>query len=478
MSWQGLLVSNSSDNTQRFNREMILSRKQNDLVKHIEEICKALEFIENFEFLGLEYVPEEDKINTWNRVNIGESRLEEVEMVFKLKLKEEEEIVRKRMFIPKLVDNFFFVLNGVKYFPIHQIVDRGVFVSPKAQSYSIKTLFMPIRFEYRKITLKSINGDELEGLDFKLNLFKQKLPFILYFLAKKGLGKTCKYFGLSYNDDLCFYDENEIDVKTMKEHADDHYFFQIGKKYHMMVKKTAINDEYKKSVIFSLAAVLKDSFHDKEKDRSCWLKLLGSKFTKNTNTCEEKAEKVLLSLERILDENTKKILSNIEDKDKKNTYSLIRWMMKTFETNRFQNNMSLGYKRVQCWEYVSQPLLRSFNVSINRILNTRGVTMKTLRSIFNIGPNFLIKRLLVNELLRYSGTTNNIELFGAALKITFKGQGSIAEGSDVSDKQRGLHPSYIGNLSLVSTSAGDPGLSTLLSPFSNLKNGIFELPTT
>jgi hypothetical protein len=104
-------------------------------------------------------------------------------------------------------------------------------------------------------------------------------------------------------------------------------------------------------------------------------------------------------------------------------------------------------------------------------MNTRNLTIKTITGVFNIRQNFFIKRMIRNELIRYKGAVNNFDLFNCALKITFK---NTRGSGEVSDKYRGIHPSYIGCIGLVTSSASDPGMSGSISPFASITpNGIF-----
>jgi hypothetical protein len=119
--------------------------------------------------------------------------------------------------------------------------------------------------------------------------------------------------------------------------------------------------------------------------------------------------------------------------------------------------------------------LEFFSFAIYRLNNTRNLTMKTLTGIFNIGPNFLLKRLLNNELIRYSDAVNDASLFNTSLCVTFKGKGSVTGSSgSVADKYREIHDTYLGNVSIVASSAGDPGMSTTISPFCRIEKGRFK----
>ena len=64
----------------------------------------------------------------------------------------------------------------------------------------------------------------------------------------------------------------------------------------------------------------------------------------------------------------------------------------------------------------------------------------------------VIKNMIVNELLRYYNAPNEINLYTALLKYTYSGNQAISS-KNVSNKQRDVHPSYTGRLSLIASSA-------------------------
>jgi hypothetical protein len=97
----------------------------------------------------------------------------------------------------------------------------------------------------------------------------------------------------------------------------------------------------------------------------------------------------------------------------------------------------------------------------------------------NIGAMFLVKRLVTNELLRYSNVNNALNLFSVALKFSARGPQSLgAGGGNVLVKYRSIHPSFIGNLSLNASSAEDPGLGGTLIPFCDNIDSMFFVPKT
>jgi hypothetical protein len=85
---------------------------------------------------------------------------------------------------------------------------------------------------------------------------------------------------------------------------------------------------------------------------------------------------------------------------------------------------------------------------------------------------YVIKQTVTSELLRYYNSSNEMNLYSAFLKYTFRGPQSL--NKTVTMQQRDLHPSYAGRLSLIASSASDPGLSGSLTPFIEEYNYYFE----
>jgi hypothetical protein len=78
-------------------------------------------------------------------------------------------------------------------------------------------------------------------------------------------------------------------------------------------------------------------------------------------------------------------------------------------------------------------------------------------------------------LLRYNNAVNGIDLFNSALKASFKGPQSMVTGStsNVGVRYRGLHQSYIDKISLTFSSAGDPGMTIMFTPFVEISDDFF-----
>ena len=115
--------------------------------------------------------------------------------------------------------------------------------------------------------------------------------------------------------------------------------------------------------------------------------------------------------------------------------------------------------------------------STYRLLNkTSDLTLKDRQQLFStIHPMYLIQKIGTAELLRYYGGVNAIELFNPNLKFSFRGpQGLGGSSKDINNAYRGLHPSYIGRLSLTASSAGDPGITGTIVPFCETEDFYFS----
>ena len=143
----------------------------------------------------------------------------------------------------------------------------------------------------------------------------------------------------------------------------------------------------------------------------------------------DKADKSIASLERILDERTKKNLRELGDDEKRNTFDVVQHMMWNYEEIHKMDGLDLYTRRIRLYEYLIFPLLIKWSEIAVRILNSRNVDMKRLETVFsNIGAMFLVKRLITNELLRYSNITNALNLFSVALKFSARGPQSLGAG--------------------------------------------------
>jgi hypothetical protein len=468
MASQSELMAAVSDTSERFDTKTIFMRDEDDFMEHVDTICKSLEVLEGVKYVGAEINDDETAIfSKWKTKPIEVSRLRMLTIRFKLTFKEETMDIEKTIQLPRIVDNFFFVLGGVRSFPILRAVDVNFVVTPEL--YSIKTLLMPVRFKYKKAKRKTTSGEVIKYRSFTLNIFKYALCPMSYFFAKFGVFETVSYFGLNYGEDFSII---ELGRKALQRIHEDEEFvaFHITGDHYVKLRRSVLEDPGMASVACMIIAHLEhaSSFED---NPDFWISKLGNVFTKTASSYHDKGMKILFSLERIVNENSKENLP-IPAEHKLDTYGVLRWMLLRFEEHRRMDSMDLEQKKIQCWEYLLEPLLLHFSKRAYATINTRTMSIKTLKNMFNIREGFLLGKYATNELLRFAGCVNDCDLFNAALRMTFAG--ASGSGQEVTLRARGIHPSYVGNVGLVTSSASNPGMTATIVPFAQVRNCRFR----
>ena len=121
--------------------------------------------------------------------------------------------------------------------------------------------------------------------------------------------------------------------------------------------------------------------------RENWIKRLS-----NNNTVE-KGNDILVFVNRLMDETTKKILKlNTHNKD--DVYAVLRWIMQNFNNLRLKDNLSLDNKRLRCNEYIASLLTIEFSKRLNKIITLGAkATMTDFMDMFKIPGNLLIQKM-------------------------------------------------------------------------------------
>lgn len=522
----------SDANPERFNKEFILSRQDQDILKYVQDIFKALEILDEIKVDEITINHDEasfgpikaqhhyykailpsrlDKIHYRIRVTPSEDTgLEEIELgeIGKKEKKESSEsfIREGDIYINKLIDNCFYINEGVRYFLIYQIVDNATYGTDDC--VSLKSLLMPITLRQHIITaVPEYNKDPVDLKAFEALLFAKRINPILYVLGKESYNFLVKYklkdsenayeewskykepelinkinsfFGTDfefseYIDKLNTEGRTIFKIKSERPRSTDPccYVSVSDEKLKNDPMTRAVlgsildirNETRKKRIIFSYDQLISPWF---------WIDKLSSFFTKNSDYMKKfnKIKTMLISLNRLMDDTTRNIL-NIPEEDKKDTLTIIRYIMRNFDQLMNEDAQDLKNKRLRLFEYQLYPLRYYFSAQIYRVLNSPTRSKAILDRIFsNLSPMFVIKQTITSELLRYYNSTNDMNLYSAFLKYTFRGPQSL--NKTVAAQQRDLHPSYAGRLSLIASSASDPGMSGTLTPFIEEYNYYFE----
>jgi len=453
------------DKVEKFNEDIIVNFRKNDsMVDYLVDVCKALEAVEYIKYDGYEIIENEYEfpIKASPTLPIDDSRLYLAIFKFTLTKDGKVEKVKLPLYLPKLINGYYYILAGSKYYAIYQNVDSATYNT--GSCVILKSMLMPIIVKAEKKSFISVGGEKVSGRIFSLNMFKRIINIMYYYFAIGGLTKTLKYFNL---DKLISYkgidDISEDKAKNSKKFL----YFAIGKTGYLKVNRDILNDKEAKNYLITILDIFKKRTDiNNLEDVKCWKIKLGALFTTNNNNQLHKSKTILISLRRILDDRTKKNL-HINEKDKKNIFSTIRWITNNFDTLMNMNNFSLENKRLRLSEYMLTPFTRYMSNKTYRLLNSRTLKMSKIKGIFRVNPMTIISDLQVSDLLRYCNAVNDNDIFNCGVKFSNRGPQALGEGSKktVSIYYRGIHSSHFGRLSLNSCSSNDPGLSGCLTPF-------------
>jgi len=466
-------------NPERFNEKFIRMKEDdiNNVLEYIDDVCFSMENIDGVTYLGSSIEKDESKLLTERKSQeVSISRQSRINIKFKIESRDERlkkdnmEVLDIPIYIPKLIDGYYFTFNGNNYFPIYQLVDKSTYVIGYGDNrkLALKTLLMPIvLIQNKKEYLFENEENELAitGRMYQISLFGRSPNFLYYYFAKFGLEGTIEYFGLA----------DSISIVNVKEGTPEYDKFQkanlvyslsatlhIGLNYENF-PETEMADDFIVSIIDLFE---NEKFRFSASSKSYWEKKFGAMFTKNMNNQAEKAQKLLISFERILDSRTKKVIE-FPDEYKEDIYGTVFWMLSNFSKLVAKDNIDLKNKRLRLVEYIIYPLVSRFSTNTYRNFNDKSkTTFKKLKSLFRIKPGILIKGIITNELLRYDNAVNGSDLFTAGLRVSQKGpQSIISNKSEPPVKYRDIHPSYIGTVSLTHSSASEPGMNMCFTPF-------------
>lgn len=468
-----------------FNNDLIYARKNDDTASFVFDIFKSLEVIEGIQILNVREVENEAEFPiSAGFKRIDYSRLKMIEVTIKVAYDGEEETFTRVLYAPRLVDDFFYFLNGSTYFPVFQFIDRGTYRT--RDRLTLKTMLLPLPFikieDTVEISSLHKDGYIYNGSVYKVDLFSSPINPINYFFAHRGVAETIKYLGY---EDYIFLDEAE-NFKAHPVDPAEFAVFEVSKRVNMIVNRALLDSEPDEArTIMTILLALRDARFSLDDltiteenpfpDQLIWLRRLGKNFTKSNTKTDEKGAKILNSFVNIVETRTRENLSFLAESDREDTFAIVRWIMKTFGELSKVDNMDLTTKRIRISEYIVHNLLLKMSNNRYRLINTKRKTFKTLKNIFMyISPMFLINQLVKNELLYYSNHCNQHDLFTVALKFTLCGRQAAGNKTDIGIQHRGLHESYIGRLSLTNASASSPGVTGTISPFACTDGQFFE----
>ena len=461
-------------NEDLINKKLISREYDDNLVSYIVDACKSLEVLSYIEFLGYEYIENEADINTSEYINarmrgnkkkndptkymyMHDSRCGELRLKFKLDCNGDCEIITKNILIPIIDRNMYYTIKGNKYLLMYQIVDNSTYTTKK--SLVLKSM-MPVAIRVKSYTAKSTDDVSYTAPIYTINVFKKDVDIMLFYLAKIGIKNTLSYFSL---DPIVNFVSGSYDPEDK-----ENLYFAINTKLYLQVNKYFFQKyNIVKTLVFMLLSPMTNRLTPENLlNKNYWIDTLGSVGTTNKNNQFEKGLNTLTFFDRMIDNTTKKILK-VHPINKKNTYSILRWMILNFNDLRKKDNLSLDNKRLRCNEYIASLLTKTFSERINRVIAMGSkASIKNVKDIFKFPGDIIIGELHKSGLLRYDARVNDMDFFGKT-KITTKGPNSLGGNNEnnIAIKYRGIDPSFIGRLDINVCGTSDPGTTAELVPF-------------
>lgn len=384
---------------------------------------------------------------------------------------DERELFDVMICIPRVVNGNCFRIMGNYYTPMYQIVDSSTYNNSKAKSkkkdtVTISTIFDPVKIRiYRTyVKLKTVDKIDLKCMLYTSHI-SRNLDCMKYILAKFGLYETMEFLGLRNIIISEEYDESE---------CDEWYIF-CKRNIYVKVPKYIFDAD---NMTQSLVATILNSIHKSTKypdmfTRRFWLGALSRDLS---SPSVERGVSTLEYIQGLYDLATMDAIA-LPIEEKANIYLIFRWIMREFSNLRVKSNLDLGTKKVRYAEYIASFFAMRLSKGILR-LSDKGPKVKCadIRKTFTTDPMYIIDKLSTSTLRMYKDTIGDLDCFDP-LKITYKGVGGVGgEGGNASipDSIRRVHPEYIGRLDLDASSGSDPGLTTMLTPFTSMENGKFD----
>ena len=378
-----------------------------------------------------------------------------------------EKILEVLIAVPRFVKGYYFRLSGNYYTTTFQIVDGSTYNNStasqsKVDTVTLKTIFSPLRIFRCFRTMKDlVSGQEINVIEYNANVFKNTVNALYYLLAHFGI------YGLEQ-----FLDIDCISLSTEPIMRDDFVCFEKHGIY-ISCPKIYFQDPVVQTFCSTLyAGIYKDTNINDLFNVRYWLKNLGAAFK---NSSIDKGLFVLDSIDGIYDNITKRDL-HLPEEDKKNIYTIIRWLLREFSQLRVKENVDVRTKRIRIADYIAAIYANKLNLSMYRISDMgKRIALKKVEQAIYTQPMYILNNISAqSNLVSYRDMVNDNDAT-VALKYTYKGISGLGEdGASVQPIYRYVDPSHIGILDLDSSSGSDPGLSGMICPMAHLYDNSFS----
>lgn len=410
--------------------------------------------------------------NRYNYIDLKSSDVRLLLVNYHIAIKDEEDDAQVIIAVPKVVNKFYFYLNGNYYSSLFQIVDASTYNNTvsksKSQCVTMKTNLQPIRIYRHQMPVKSTTGEEYNLTQYDCNVFSKTVPVFVYIFARYGFEKGLDHMNIA--NALCVttydYSKENPNFVSFAPNRIENFFVSVPKD---LIEVPVIQH----AVLTILTHLEKDTTYFTIFNRKYWIEKLGSFFSSSNRF--SKGCNVLKSIEGIYDINIREQIK-LPYSEKKDIYSILRWIVWEYNTLRQKDNQDINNKKIRCAEYIAVLYAAKLSTGIYRLANQGNrANLKSIKRVIYTQPLYIIQQIVKCQLVVFRNIVTDMDSL-IPIKFTYKGVSGIGEkNSSIPDQFRLLDISNMGILDPDASSPSDPGVSGSVVPLLKLyKNGYFK----
>ena len=427
---------------------------------------------------------EED--NRYNFIDLKESALKLLVVTYYISIKGEHDTIDVLIAVPRVVDKFYFLINGSYYSAMYQIVDASTYnnannAKPDSHCVTLKTTLQPIRIFRNTLSgdraLLTTKGEALVCTQYDCMVFNKSVPTTLYIFAEYGYYKGMQFLGIGQGIIITDKDMNNDDFYTFQPQSKDG--MRKGTTLFINVAKILYNGNYViQHVIYALCINIdKNASFDNIFTKDYWVNRLGKCYTSSPAADTlDKGTKVLQSIRGIYDIETREDIQ-LPEEYKANVFRIIQWMINEYNNLKLKDNLNIMTKKVRCSSYIAAMYASKLSTGIYRLSHQgKRADLSYIRKAIVTNPMFLVSQMTKCQLINFRNIVTDMDSF-LALKCTYKGVSGIGESGSNSIPKiiRHLDVSNMGVLDPDASAPTDPGISGSLVPLlKTYGNGYFS----
>jgi hypothetical protein len=401
--------------------------------------------------------------------------------------------------IPKLINGDYYHINGVRFYPIYQLLDATTY--HKDNAIMLKTNTIPIKLTRSPTQIIDINQRRYDTYGYYVEIQKKKnINIFGFFFAVLGFFETIAFFEGGGGNQAIF---SLVGSKQVNPASTTYSFFEITKSIYLMVPNAMLFHEkigiHVKAIIacILLTCPKKMTIANIFEREEFWKDTLFAMCFYKTKTPHRtfKIDKILNGYINLYDAFTQEIVNDFET-PKRDIYEVLRWMFFNYNSIVRRDNWSIFNKRIRLSESQVSPIVRLITNKIRRVSNAKPKQLnhkkygeiltlpykernnKNIKNQSEQPNGYLIKAIVNSSSTKYADAVNDMDLFNIFTKFTLTSLSTTASSKPRSNSlsldRRASSVTHIGIISLNTTGAGDPGATGCFTPFARLYNGFFK----